>query len=319
MGNLRPEVAAVREHRNGTAVFEHQELQTVDQQEAEFAGAVTRLFDYSQFLHSRLRVTSRRESPLQERVLQEQHSGYSFVVVHPADSSPVVVPKALWTPSGTRASNEHDVFANSDERRITAASFMSFTFILFTLLHCVFRTQLPSRFRSGIDDRKGNCPDLRFFEERNPLESDSGTASGVIPSVDIAQAFTGLPIRARNASETGGQPSVKQGLAERDSRNYRPEQNAGRRRISAEGRLQSLLNWIEAWGNKVPGDWQMADEGYLRWDTMHMHPDKERCLIPLLHPSSGAPRARCDHVAACHGQFHLVLVAIMPTANVLRC
>jgi hypothetical protein len=24
MGNLRPEVAAVREHRNGTAVFEHQ-------------------------------------------------------------------------------------------------------------------------------------------------------------------------------------------------------------------------------------------------------------------------------------------------------
>lgn len=33
---------------------------------------------------------------------------------------------------------------------------------------------------------------------------------------------------------TGGQPSVKRGLAERDSGNYGSEQHSGRERISAE-------------------------------------------------------------------------------------
>lgn len=49
------------------------------------------------------------------------------------------------------------------------------------------------------------------------------------------------------------------------------------------------------------GNRQMADEGNLRWNTMHMHSDKEHCLILLLHPKrTSLNRARCAHVSASH-------------------
>lgn len=54
------------------------------------------------------------------------------------------------------------------------------------------------------------------------------------------QTIPGIPKPFKHVTraETDGQPSVKQGLAERDSRNYRVEQNSGRARISAEVALK---------------------------------------------------------------------------------
>lgn len=66
--------------------------------------------------------------------------------------------------------------------------------------------------------------------------------------------------------------------------------------------MQSLSNWIEATGgprksSEGTGDWQMAEEGYLRWYTMHnVHPYKERCLIlslQLTNTHTIAPDVPC--------------------------
>lgn len=83
------------------------------------------------------------------------------------------------------------------------------------------------------------------------------------------------------------------------------------------------LDWAE-WGVPVT----RADgrhEGNLRWDTMHMHSDKEHCLILLLHPKrTSLNRARCAHVSARHIRDRRTILFsfrahLYPAANVLRC